>query len=91
MSRSLGKDSNTERRDSHRVQEDRGVIEVSQNLDAEGVDNAVRHQDGCVNADRLGRRWDVVGILNDGSGSDQVRKSKGDACCHGHLRKRVEC
>lgn len=50
---SFGQDSNAEAADTHGMQDDRGVVQVSESADAERVDHAVRKQHGGIYAQGL--------------------------------------
>lgn len=86
----LGEDGDGQRGDAGRVQDDGHVVEVLEHADAEGVDEAVRDQDGGVDADGLGRRGHVVAVLDRRGRGDEVREPERDARGHGHLAEQVE-
>lgn len=88
--RRLREDRDRQRRHTRRVQDDGHVIEVLEDADAKGVDEAVGDEHGGVDADGLGRGGDVVGALDEGGGGDEVGEAEGDARGHGDLAQQVE-
>ena len=90
MGRCFGEHGDDEREDAEGVQDDGGVVEVAKDVHAECVYKTVRNQDGSVDADSLAGRWDVVEILDGGSGRYQARETERDTCCDCYLTKEIE-
>jgi hypothetical protein len=72
------------------VQDDRAVVEIAEDVDAEGVDHAVGDEDGGVDADYLSWGGDVGGVEDGCRGADEVCEAEGDARCYCYLAEEVE-
>jgi hypothetical protein len=71
------------------MKQDRGIIEISQDVYAKGVDRAMRHQKRSVDANCLSSRGHVV-RLDRCQGGDQSRLAKGDARGDCDLAEEIE-
>jgi hypothetical protein len=76
-------------RHARRVQEDGGIVQIAQDVDTEGIDQAMGDQNSGVDADGPGGRGNVGGLDSCG-GRDQTCQPKGNTCGHSNLAKEVE-
>jgi hypothetical protein len=90
MRRRFRQDRNRQGGHTCRVQDDRAVVEIAEDVDAEGVDHAVGDEDGGVDADYLSWGGDVRGIEDGCRGADEICEAEGDARCYCDLAEEVE-
>lgn len=76
-------DGDGKRADAEAVQEDGGIVEVFEDLDAKGVDEAVGDEEGGVDADDFGRGRGVARLYGS-EGADELGAAKCYAGCYGH-------
>lgn len=71
------------------MKQNTGVIEVAQDVHAEGINRSMADQQSGVDAHSLGCRW-LITLLDSCDGTDQIGAAKGDASGDGDLAEQVE-
>jgi hypothetical protein len=71
------------------VQGNGGVVEIAQNMHTECIDDAVRDENGCVDADSFGGCGFVGGFHGCGGGN-QTCETEGYTSCDGDLAEEIE-
>lgn len=84
MGRGFRQTRNSNRCDTSRVEKNGRVVEVFQNVYAEGVDRAMRYQKRSVNPNCPPSSRHIV-CLDCCQSGDQSCLAKGDTCCNGDL------
>ena len=79
----FGDDGDGEGGDAQAVKDDGSVVEVFEDLDTKGVDEAVGDEDCGVDADDLGGAGCVAGF-DGGEGANEAGAAEGDAGGNGH-------
>lgn len=83
MFRCSGNDRDGKGKDTGRMQDNRSVVQVTENVYAKRIDKAVTDQEASVDADDLARTSSKVWLFDLGKRSDQIGASEGDTCCNG--------
>lgn len=71
------------------MENDREVVQIAEDVNAEGVDDPVRYEDCGIYANRLARSGSVVRVERCSSG-DQASKAEGYTGCDCYLTEQIE-